>query len=96
MFNLDSSFLARFKNNSSALYWVMLFVLLVFEVLVIKDSVSIILKTRVSQPEARTGNGVSINFANYDQAIDRIQKSKTFVPEDHFIASPFKNKEVAK
>ena len=91
--NLD---LKQFKNLSGQLaknlrwvFFAVFLLMLVLEVVQIKNSVSIV--SNVNQTPVALGSepGVRINFDNYNKAADRIQQAATFQPTGGITNNPF-------
>ncbi len=85
-------FSGRFKRNVFLIYWSMLVILVILEIFVIKNSVSIILSSQAPAENVVTPKGVRVNFANYKTVIDRFESANSFQPSLVPIDSPFKSK----
>jgi hypothetical protein len=88
--------LAEFKNLSGQLaknlrgvFFAVFLLMLVLEVLQIKNSVFIV--SNVNQAPVASGSepGVRINFDNYNKAVARIQQAATFQPTGGITNNPF-------
>jgi hypothetical protein len=64
-------------------------VIFVLEFFVVMRSVNIILETRQQPEVTKKAPGVRINFENYDYAVERIEKAKTFHTSVRVNQNPF-------
>lgn len=78
------------KRSAPVILAVVLFALLCMELLVVKNSISLISQLN-SQPAVPTSSGVRINFDAYNQAVQRITQGKTYQPDAQPAANPFVN-----
>jgi hypothetical protein len=88
--NMNSVFIrnAAKKAGWNYLFWLMLICLLAMEGLVIKNSIKQVLSSQ-NTPEVQKSKGVRINFKDYDEAVQRIEKGKNFTPSAEAGTDPF-------
>ncbi len=64
----------RIKNNIGILFVAALLFLLAFEAMSIKNTVNLVLTSRTAgETVVKSAQGVRVNFASYDKAIQRLQ-----------------------
>lgn len=83
---------AIFTNLSKNLGWVFLglfFILIIFEIIEIKQSVQIVLNANKEPVIVSKQQGVRINFKSYDEVIFRIEQAQSFEPTSEAVISPF-------
>lgn len=91
--NFDFKNLAgKFAKNLNLLFFAVFLILLVFEILQINTSLQMILKfRREPQTLASKEKGVRINFEDYYQVVDRVERAKTFQPTRIIVKNPFRS-----
>jgi hypothetical protein len=77
------------KNNAAPVFWLILAVIIVLEVLVLVNAVKIILNTQTPSYYKPSSGGVRINFVDYEKNIQRIQNAGSFTPSPEAGADPF-------
>ena len=80
------------RRNSSFIFLVLIIGLLICEGFVIKNAVFKVLNWSDQIPPITVAKGVRINFTNYDQVVDRIQRAQDFKPEGDTSRNPFYSK----
>ena len=91
-FSQISSFLKSKSKQASVVYAfvAILLALLVWEILVVKDSVRVVLELENQQaPVAGGRKGVRVNFTDYDQIIKRVDQASVFKPTGGIAKNPF-------
>lgn len=83
---------AIFTNLSKNLGWLFLglfFILIIFEIIELKQSVQIVLNSNKEPVVVNKQQGVRINFKNYDDVIFRIELAQSFKPSSDAVINPF-------
>ncbi len=91
-FNLSfSDLIARFKRNATSLFWIVLIVLLVLEVLVLWRSLAIMPGLRGEPPVPFPSRSVRVNFTAYDEAVKIIEAGQEVSSQNPpaTVADPF-------
>lgn len=94
--NLTSDLKSIFKNYQLALlfcFWLVLFVLVVFEFYALKSALQFVLikKDEIVATNA-SSKAVRIDFENYSSIVKRIEKSSVFQPQQLEGPNPFELK----
>ena len=84
--------LGNLKKNVGLVFWLILIVVLVMEVLTVKAAVSLILQSNEEAVIPQTNQGVRINFAQYGEVVKRIEGARSFTPSGLIQNNPFGTK----
>jgi len=79
----------KLMKNLGWLFFAVFLIILVFEVLEIQTSFSVMLNVNQQPQVAGTEKGIRINFADYQKAVDRISNASSFVPAGGVAQNPF-------
>lgn len=84
-----SAILNLAKQRITAIFWLVLFVIVVSSLFVLQHSVTIVLGIRNSTIEEQIKQRGRINFSAYKDAVERIETSKNYVPSTTIERKPF-------
>lgn len=88
--NLDFKSLAfRFKTNTALFFYAALAIVFFFEILIIFGAVRHIVISRGEAKDIIAPKGVRLDFAEYEQAVTRIETGKEFYPGEPIFENPF-------
>ncbi len=76
-------------KNLSWVFIFIFFVILILDVMRVKNSVQVVLNIRKDPTSIMNEKGVRINFEDYGKAVNRIQEGKGYQPKIDIITSPF-------
>ena len=71
------------------IFWFVFFLLLFFQISIIKTSVKHVLNPNGAVAEVKASQGVRINFKNYDEVVVKIQKAEDFKVSERVNKNPF-------
>lgn len=79
----------RTVKNLRWLFIFIFFIILILDVIRVKNSVQVVLNIHTEPEPIVKEKGVRINFENYDKVIKRIQDGKNYQPKIEVIVNPF-------
>lgn len=89
--SISLNWLRNVKFNSAGLFYIILAGILLLEAMVIKDTVTLVLRLEGQQPPvAANTKGVRINFEDYNKIVEKIEKAKSFRPNNNLEKNPFR------
>ena len=91
--NLDFKSLAfRFKTNTALVFYTALAIVFFFEILIIFGTIRQIVVSRGEAEDIAAPKGVRLDFAEYEQAVKRLEAGKKFYPGEPVFENPFVSK----
>ncbi|KXK30247.1 MAG: hypothetical protein UZ12_BCD005000604 [Bacteroidetes bacterium OLB12] len=91
--NLDLKSLAsRFKNDTALVFYAALAIVFFFEIFIIFGAIRHIVLSRAEAKDIIAPKDVRLDFAEYEQAVKRIEAGKEFYPGEPIFENPFVSK----
>lgn len=87
--NFSAGFFGKMKKKSFLVFWIILAIILAFEVFMVKDVLLIIIKPAGEPLIVNKKQQVKLNFEGYNYVIEKINAAKNFKAEIKPINSPF-------
>ena len=80
---------SKLGKNFSWLFYLIFVVLVVFEIIEIKQSVEIVLASRQEPEVVIKDKGVRINFESYNVVVKKIEGGQSYEPPQDYVRNPF-------
>ena len=77
------------KKNVGLVFWAILFIVIILEIFVIKDSILKVVESNSEQVSPKKEKGVRVNFEDYDKVINRIDAAVDFEVTEPVANDPF-------
>ena len=88
--NISLKGFPKLRLDNRYVFLFLLLVILVFDGLVIKDAIAMVVQLEnQSMPIVSSNNGNRINFQDYDYVVQRIQNGQNFTPSGGPAKDPF-------
>jgi len=79
----------RTARNLSWLFIFVFFIILIMDILRIKNSVQVVLNINADPVLVTKEKGVRIDFIKYEKVVDRIKQGKDYEPQIEIFSNPF-------